>query len=83
MSDIRREIRERAKKPLSRREEMVLVIASDIDVWDGSRWDEIRARLLQTLLMAVLKQSKGNQCEAARRLGMHRNTFNRILGGRA
>jgi DNA-binding NtrC family response regulator len=30
-------------------------------------------------ILAVLQENKGNQCRAARELGMHRNTLNRTL----
>lgn len=32
----------------------------------------------RSYLLAVLKQSKGNICEAARNSGLHRNSFSRI-----
>jgi DNA-binding NtrC family response regulator len=30
-------------------------------------------------ILAVLEENKGNQCRAARELGMHRNTLSRTL----
>ena len=30
-------------------------------------------------ILAVLQENKGNQCRAARELGMHRNTLSRTL----
>ena len=30
-------------------------------------------------IMTVLEESRGNQCKAARQLGMHRNTLNRTM----
>jgi Fis family transcriptional regulator len=30
-------------------------------------------------ILTVLQESKGNQCQAARQLGMHRNTLSRTL----
>jgi Fis family transcriptional regulator, factor for inversion stimulation protein len=31
-------------------------------------------------IITVLEENKGNQCRAARQLGMHRNTLSRTLG---
>jgi DNA-binding NtrC family response regulator len=34
----------------------------------------------KTFIAHVLEQHRGNQCKAARQLGMHRNTLSRTLG---
>jgi Fis family transcriptional regulator, factor for inversion stimulation protein len=31
-------------------------------------------------ILTVLQENKGNQCRAARELGMHRNTLSRTIG---
>jgi len=52
---------------------VVQMYASGITYEEAVR--EFRRRYIQE----VLGHSKGNQCKAARELGMHRNTLSRIL----
>jgi DNA-binding NtrC family response regulator len=45
--------------------------------------DQLEALILQmyrsNILYSVLQENKGNQCRAARELGMHRNTLSRTI----
>ena len=52
---------------------VVQMCASGITYEEAVR--EFRRRYLQE----VLRNNKGNQCKAARELGMHRNTLSRIM----
>ncbi len=52
---------------------VVQMYASGITYEEAVR--EFRRRYIQE----VLSHSKGNQCKAARELGMHRNTLSRIM----
>ena len=52
---------------------VVQMYASGITYEEAVR--EFRRRYIQE----VLGRSKGNQCKAARELGMHRNTLSRIM----
>jgi DNA-binding NtrC family response regulator len=52
---------------------VVQMYASSITYEEAVR--EFRRRYIQE----VLRNNKGNQCKAARELGMHRNTLSRIM----
>ena len=45
----------------------------------GILYSEAVREFKKRFLINVLQQNRGNQCKAARELGMHRNTLSRIL----
>jgi len=45
----------------------------------GILYSEAVREFKKRFIMNVLLQNKGNQCKAARELGMHRNTLSRTL----
>jgi len=45
----------------------------------GILYSEAVREFKKRFLVNVLQQNKGNQCKAARELGMHRNTLSRTL----
>ena len=45
----------------------------------GILYSEAVREFKKRFLMNVLQQNKGNQCKAARELGMHRNTLSRTI----
>lgn len=75
--DIRPMVKDLAKRPVNDVDLLMLRI-----VTVEGRWDAIKMHLMQRAIVAVLRETKGNQCEAARKLGLHRNTLNRIREGR-
>jgi Fis family transcriptional regulator len=47
----------------------------------GMRFDEAVREFQKTFVLIVLRQERGNQCKAADKLGMHRNTLHRTIAG--
>ena len=45
----------------------------------GMRFDEAVREFQKTFVLVVLRQENGNQCKAADRLRMHRNTLHRTI----
>ena len=45
----------------------------------NSLYSEAVREVQQRFILTVLQENKGNQCRAARELGMHRNTLSRTL----
>jgi DNA-binding NtrC family response regulator len=45
----------------------------------GILYTEAVREFKKRFIMNVLQQNKGNQCKAARELGMHRNTLSRTI----
>lgn len=45
----------------------------------GILYSEAVREFKKRFLMTVLQENKGNQCKAARELGMHRNTLSRTV----
>ncbi len=45
----------------------------------GILYSEAVREFKKRFIMTVLQESKGNQCRAARELGMHRNTLSRTI----
>ena len=45
----------------------------------GILYAEAVREFKKRFIINVLQQNKGNQCKAARELGMHRNTLNRTI----
>lgn len=45
----------------------------------GILYSEAVREFKKRFIMNVLQQNKGNQCKAARELGMHRNTLSRTI----
>ncbi len=45
----------------------------------GILYSEAVQEFKKRFIMNVLQQNKGNQCKAARELGMHRNTLSRTI----
>jgi Fis family transcriptional regulator, factor for inversion stimulation protein len=45
----------------------------------GVRCSEAVRQFQKTFILAVLKDQRGNQCKAAKKLGMHRNTLRRTI----
>lgn len=45
----------------------------------GILYSEAVREFKKRFLMNVLQQNRGNQCKAARELGMHRNTLSRTI----
>ena len=45
----------------------------------GVRCSEAVREFQKAFILAVLKDQKGNQCKAAERLGIHRNTLRRTI----
>lgn len=46
---------------------------------DGITYSEGLCEFKKRFLLTVLEDCKGNQCKAARLLGMHRNTLSRTI----
>jgi len=45
----------------------------------GVRCSEAVQEFQKTFILTVLKDQRGNQCKAAERLGIHRNTLRRMI----
>jgi len=45
----------------------------------GITYSEAVCEFKKKFILTVLQDSKGNQCKAARQLGMHRNTLSRAI----
>lgn len=45
----------------------------------GILYSEATREFRKRFIMEVLRQNRGNQCKAARELGMHRNTLSRTI----
>ena len=45
----------------------------------GARCSEAVREFQKAFILAVLKDQRGNQCKAAKKLGMHRNTLRRTI----
>ena len=45
----------------------------------GMGFEEALREFQGAFILTVLRDSKGNQCRAAKRLGMHRNTLRRTI----
>lgn len=45
----------------------------------GIAYEEAVREFRRRYLQEVLRNNKGNQCKAARELGMHRNTLSRVM----
>jgi Fis family transcriptional regulator len=45
----------------------------------GILYDEAVREFKKVFIANVLEQNKGNQCKAAKQLGMHRNTLSRTI----
>ena len=45
----------------------------------GILYDEAVREFKKVFIATVLEQNKGNQCKAAKQLGMHRNTLSRTI----
>jgi Fis family transcriptional regulator, factor for inversion stimulation protein len=45
----------------------------------GITYDEAVSEFKRRFLLEVLASNRGNQCKAAKELGMHRNTLSRVL----
>lgn len=46
---------------------------------DGMRFEEAVREFQRVFILIVLRDQKGNQCRAADKLGMHRNTLRRTI----
>jgi len=46
----------------------------------GILYSEAVREFKKRFILTVLQENKGNQCKAARQLGMHRNTLSRTIG---
>ena len=49
----------------------------------GMRFEEALREFQGVFILTVLREQKGNQCRAAEKLGMHRNTLRRTIRGKA
>ena len=45
----------------------------------GLHFDDALREFQSTFILTVLRDNKGNQCRAAKKLGMHRNTLRRTI----
>jgi len=45
----------------------------------GMRFEEALREFQGVFILTVLREQKGNQCRAAEKLGMHRNTLRRTI----
>jgi Fis family transcriptional regulator, factor for inversion stimulation protein len=45
----------------------------------GLRFEEALREFQGAFILTVLRENKGNQCRAAKKLGMHRNTLRRTI----
>ena len=45
----------------------------------GVRYSEAMREFQKAFILTVLKDQRGNQCKAAERLGIHRNTLRRTI----
>ncbi len=45
----------------------------------GMRFEEAVREFQGAFILTVLRDNKGNQCRAAKKLGMHRNTLRRTI----
>ena len=46
---------------------------------EGTRFEEAVREFQRVFILTVLRDKKGNQCRAADKLGMHRNTLRRMI----
>jgi Fis family transcriptional regulator, factor for inversion stimulation protein len=46
---------------------------------EGTRFEEAVREFQRVFILTVLRDKKGNQCRAADKLGMHRNTLRRTI----
>jgi len=46
---------------------------------EGMRFEEAVREFQRVFILTVLRDKKGNQCRAADKLGMHRNTLRRTI----
>jgi Fis family transcriptional regulator, factor for inversion stimulation protein len=46
---------------------------------EGTRFEEAVREFQRVFILTVLRDKKGNQCKAADKLGMHRNTLHRTI----
>lgn len=56
-----------------------LQVAAGLMVSEQVSWREAVKRLKKAVLLKTLEATGGNQCRAARRLQMHRNTVSRVM----
>jgi Fis family transcriptional regulator, factor for inversion stimulation protein len=54
------------------------ILVSEMNA-SGILYDEAVREFKKVFIANVLEQNKGNQCKAAKQLGMHRNTLSRTL----
>jgi DNA-binding NtrC family response regulator len=47
----------------------------------GIQYDDALREFQKTFMLIALRQEKGNQCKAAVKLGMHRNTLHTTISG--
>lgn len=66
-------------KPQSLQEQLRCIIANMIG--GHLQFDESVQAFRKEFITSVLLAHKGNQCRAARQLGMHRNTLARTMSG--
>ena len=45
----------------------------------GITYSEAVCEFRKLFILSVLQECKGNQCKAARQMGLHRNTLNRMI----
>ena len=60
---------------------MIAQVYRVVEAWrdEGLTLDDLLASVKREWLLAELKQTRGNQCEIAKRAGIHRNTLRRRL----
>jgi Fis family transcriptional regulator len=54
------------------------ILVSEMNT-SGILYDEAVREFKKVFIAHVLEQNKGNQCKAAKQLGMHRNTLSRTI----
>src|SRR6266404_6660788 len=54
------------------------ILVSEMNA-SGILYDEAVREFKKVFIANVLEQNKGNQCKAAKQLGMHRNTLSRTI----
>jgi Fis family transcriptional regulator len=54
------------------------ILVSEMNA-SGILYDEAVREFKKVFIVNVLEQNKGNQCKAAKQLGMHRNTLSRTI----
>jgi len=68
-----------AKWKSAMKEQLESVVLQMYRAGAGVRCSDALEEFQKTFILTVLKDQRGNQCKAAEKLGMHRNTLRRTI----